>query len=165
MVEYRKAAEHTPSIPGTDLRLFAARAALWEGDSARASLELEGIVASGFRAPTVEARRSTIGAGLAAGEGRRAEALALYRDALRHWRELGLVFDEALTGIDMATLLDVDEPEVRAAVSTAREILERLGAKPFLARLEAAMRRASSVAVPKPVRSRDSSNVTGGNGS
>jgi hypothetical protein len=39
----------------------------------------------------------------------------------------------------MATLLDPSDPEVRAAAEAAREILVRLGAKPFLERLEAAM--------------------------
>ena len=83
----------------------------------------------------------------------------MYRDALRRWRDLGLVFDEALTYIDMATLLDADEPEVRAAADSAHAILERLGAKPLLVRLEAAMQQASSVAKPEPARSRDPSTV------
>ena len=160
VVEYRKAAESSTSVNGTDAMMFGSRAALWAGDVARASAELDAIVASGFRLPTVEARRSTIRAGLAAAAGQRTDALALYRDAIRRWRELGLVFDEALTCIDMATLLDVDEPEVRAAADSAREILERLGAKPLLARLEAAMQREpSSVAIPEPARTPDPSNV------
>ncbi|MEP7378045.1 MAG: hypothetical protein ABI725_00625, partial [Chloroflexota bacterium] len=48
------------------------------------------------------------------------------------------VLDEALTGVDMALLLDPSEPEVAAAIGASREILERLGAKPYLDRLEAA---------------------------
>ena len=158
-VEYRAAAELSASINGTDQRMYAAHASLWGGDIAEASVDLEAIVASGFRAPTVEARRLTIGAGLAAADGRQAESLAMYRDALRRWRELGLVFDEALTFIDMATLLDADDAEVRAAADSARAILERLGAKPLLARLEAAMARPPSAATPESTRSRDLSNV------
>jgi hypothetical protein len=65
----------------------------------------------------------------------------LYRDALREWRDLGLLWDEALCGLDMATLLDPADPEVRAAADAAREILVRLEAAPFLARLDAAMAR------------------------
>ena len=42
---------------------------------------------------------------------------------------------------DMATLLDPAEPEVLAAADPAREILIRLRARPFLARLESAMQR------------------------
>jgi hypothetical protein len=88
-------------------------------------------------------RRMTIRAGLAAMERRPADALGQYREALRGWHDLGLAWDEALTGIDMATLLEPSEPEVRSAAESAREILARLGAKPFLQRLDAAMARST----------------------
>ena len=41
----------------------------------------------------------------------------------------------------MATLLDPANPEVRAAAERSREILVRLGATPFVERLEAALAR------------------------
>jgi hypothetical protein len=50
----------------------------------------------------------------------------------------------------MATFLDPAEPEVRAAADAAREILTRLGARPFLERLDAASKRRST---PTPERS------------
>jgi hypothetical protein len=50
----------------------------------------------------------------------------------RAWGDLGLAWDEALTGIDMATLLEPADPEVRAAADSARDILTRLGAHPFI---------------------------------
>jgi hypothetical protein len=81
-------------------------------------------------------------------EGRPADALALYCDALRDWRDLGLVWDEALCGLDMATLFDPAEPEVRTAADDAREILVRLEAAPFLARLDAAMARSGQAGHP-----------------
>jgi hypothetical protein len=59
----------------------------------------------------------------------------------------------------MATRLDADEPEVRAAADSARTILERLGAKPLLARLEAALARPSSAAIPESTQLRDPSRV------
>jgi hypothetical protein len=43
----------------------------------------------------------------------------------------------------MARLLDSADPEVRAAAEAAREILVRLGATPFIARLDAALARSS----------------------
>jgi hypothetical protein len=43
----------------------------------------------------------------------------------------------------MATLLDPSEPEVQAAAEAAREILVRLRAAPFIARLDAAMARSA----------------------
>jgi hypothetical protein len=77
-------------------------------------------------------------AGIAALEGRASDALSGYREVLGVWRDLGLVWDEAMCAIDMATLLDPSEPEVASAAEVARRTLTRLGAKPFLARLDAA---------------------------
>jgi hypothetical protein len=76
-------------------------------------------------------------------EGRPADALPFYREALRCWRDLDLAWDEALCAIDMATLLDPADPEVRAAAEAAHEILVRLGAAPFIARLAAALAHSS----------------------
>jgi hypothetical protein len=118
----------------------AARAALWSGDAA-AYEDLVTIETRGIHGPAIEASRRTIRAGLAALEGRPAEALPLYRDALRSWRDLGLLWDEALCGLDMAQLLDPSEPQVMAAAERSREILVRLGAVPFIARLDAALAR------------------------
>ena len=133
---FHRAGEAYPT--DTEARSNAAHAALCRGDGPGAAAELAGIDATGFRAPAVEARRITIRAGLAAVEGRVPEALGLYRDALRRWRDLKLVVEEALCAVDMATLLDPAEPEVRAAMDSAREILVRLKAKPLLERLDAA---------------------------
>jgi hypothetical protein len=60
--------------------------------------------------------------------------------------------------IDMATLLDPAEPDVRAATDAAREILVRLNAKPLLDRL-AAMDRQRAPSAPEPARLRDPSTV------
>jgi len=137
----------------------AARAAIWMGDPTAAGDDLAALDASGFHGPAIEAERATIRAGLRALEGRAADALTLYREALRTWRDVGLAWDEALCGLDMALLLDPAEPEVQAAAATAREILVRLDAAPFIARLDAALVRAPasgghSAAPPKtPVAS------------
>lgn len=64
-------------------------------------------------------------------------------EALCAWRDLGLAWDEALCGLDMATFLDPADREVRAAAEAAREILVRLEAAPFIARLDAALARSS----------------------
>jgi class 3 adenylate cyclase/tetratricopeptide (TPR) repeat protein len=121
----------------------AARAALWAGDVAAAGDDLAELDASGVHGPAIEADRRTIRAGLAALEGRPADALILYREVLRAWRDLGLVWDEALCGLDMAILLDPADREVNAAAEAAREILVRLEAAPFVARLGAALARSS----------------------
>ncbi|MEO6349258.1 MAG: hypothetical protein ABIP53_01265 [Candidatus Limnocylindrales bacterium] len=88
-------------------------------------------------------------AGIAALEGRWVESLAIYRDALRDWRAGHAVWDEALTGLDMAILLDAPEPDVAAVIESTREILGRLGARPYLERMEAAISRATAPALPR----------------
>ncbi len=117
----------------------AARAALWAGDAAGAREDLAGFDASGVHGPVAEIQRTGIRAGLAALEGRPADALTLYRQASRGWRDVGYGWLEALIAIDMATLLDPAEPEVQAAATAGRETLTRLRARPFLARLDAAL--------------------------
>jgi class 3 adenylate cyclase/predicted ATPase len=117
----------------------AARAALWAGDVAAAREDLATLDTSGVHGPAVEADRRTIRAGIAALEGRRTESLGMYREALRAWRDLGLAWDEALCGMDMALLLGPTDAEVGAAATSARETLDRLGAAPFVARLDAAL--------------------------
>jgi tetratricopeptide (TPR) repeat protein len=122
---------------------LSARSALWMGNAAGAADDLAALDASGVHGAAIEADRTTIRAGIAALDGRPAEALTVYREALRAWRDLGLAWDEALCGLDMAVLLDPSDPEVRAASESAREILVRLEAAPFLARLDAAMSRST----------------------
>ena len=134
---HRQATMSLSNLP--ESMAHAARTALWAGDAAAARDDLAALDGSGVHGPAIEADRTTIRAGLAALEGRPADALAAYRDVIRAWRDLGLAWDEALTGIDMATLLDAAEPEIRAAAESAREILVRVGAAPFVARLDAAL--------------------------
>ncbi|MGH3073624.1 MAG: hypothetical protein ACRDQC_01780, partial [Gaiellales bacterium] len=119
----------------------AARAALLSHDVARANAALSGLVATGVHSATVDARRAEIRAGVAALDGHDAEAHALYRDALKGHRDTGVEVEAALTAIQMATLLDPSDPDVRAAADAARELFTRLGAVPLLARLEAAVNR------------------------
>jgi hypothetical protein len=121
----------------------SARAAIWLKDAPAALADLAILEDSGGHGPAVEADRTTIRGGLAALDGRAADARSLYREALLAWRDLGLAWDEALCGLDMALFLDPSEPEVQAATASAREILVRLEARPFIARLEAALARPS----------------------
>jgi class 3 adenylate cyclase len=116
----------------------AARASLWEGDPAGAGAILADLVSSGYRGQAVDLDLATLRAGVAALEGRRAESVAAYREAIRGWRQMGLAFDESLAVLDMAILLDPVEPDLRALVDTARESLRQLGAQPLLEKLETA---------------------------
>ena len=155
----RRTAE-TTSYFGPMAWPLAARAALWDGDLEAGRDLLEQLVGEPYRGSAVSADILTIRAGLAALEGRHAEALASYREALRSWQGLGLAWDEALCAIDMTTVLDPSEPEVRVAAEAAGTILSRLGARPMLERLasaasrqwEIAHRADGSVAVPSEDR-------------
>jgi tetratricopeptide (TPR) repeat protein len=118
----------------------AAHPALWLRDRAAAVALLARLEEVGGGGPTPDARLATVRAGIAALEGKTVEAMALYREALRGWRETNSVWEEVQTGLDMAELLDRDEPEVASVVASTRAILERLGAKPYLARLDALAR-------------------------
>jgi len=91
---------------------------------------------------------SELRAGIAAVEGRTAEALALYRSALSGYREAGCRFDVALTILDMATLIGADEPAVRSAIPEGREILESLGARLLIERLDATVSGGVRTAAP-----------------
>ena len=118
---------------------LAARAALWDRDLDAARQAVARMDASVVRGQAFGLDRVTLRAGLAALEGRRADAVAGYREALRGWRQLGCAFDEALAALDMAILLAPTEHEMAdapAAIEAAQDTLARLGAAPLLSRLE-----------------------------
>jgi tetratricopeptide (TPR) repeat protein len=143
---WRRLAEQD-AINAPEFYYRASRPALWERDVEAARSDLAALDATGVHGSVVELRRITIRAGLAALEGRSAEALGQYREALRGWHGLGLAWDEAMTGLDMAILLEPADPEVRTVADSTRQILIRLGALPFLERLDAAM--GTSTTVPR----------------
>jgi hypothetical protein len=118
-----------------------ARAALWDRDTDGARLDLANLDATGVHGRVIETRRATIRAGLAALEGSTAESVAGYREAIRAWHDLGLANDEAFSGLDMAILLGPSVPEVGPPAGSAREFFLRVGGRPFLERLDAAMGR------------------------
>jgi class 3 adenylate cyclase/tetratricopeptide (TPR) repeat protein len=126
----------------------AARASLWSGDVDGARGLLARFEGTGADTPAVSARRATMRAGVAAAEGRSAEAVVLFREALERWRTVHGRWDEALTGVDMVTLLDPGDPEVAAVIAPTRAILERLQAGPFLERLDTAVAAAGGAAKP-----------------
>ena len=88
------------------LRANAGHMALAMRDIELAREDLSVVETSGVHGPAADIDRMVLSAGIAALDGRSIDALALYRDALRGWRSLGLVWDEAVTGLEMATLLD-----------------------------------------------------------
>jgi class 3 adenylate cyclase/tetratricopeptide (TPR) repeat protein len=117
----------------------AADAALFAGETADAATDLAALDGTGFHTPWLELRRRGIRAGLAALEGRRAQAARDYRDALQELLDRGYGWTHALMALQMTTLLGPSEPDVVAAAEIARETLERARAKLLLQRLDAAL--------------------------
>jgi tetratricopeptide (TPR) repeat protein len=121
---------------------LAIRAALHAGAVDKAAAILAKLDASGYRGRVLAADSVAAHAGIDALEGRGAAALAGYREALHVYRQVGVVFDEAATVVDMAVLLpspERDAPDVVAAVDSTRQVLTRLRARPLLERLERAV--------------------------
>jgi class 3 adenylate cyclase/tetratricopeptide (TPR) repeat protein len=101
-------------------------------DAARRVLGLIGRGSVGAMTPGVEGVR----AGIAALEGRRDDAVALYRSALAAYRSYGMKFTLALTVLDMVKLLGPDDPAAKSVLDEGRGILEELEASALLARLD-----------------------------
>ena len=81
--------------------------------------------------------RRAMQAGIDGLEGRRTDALAGFRQAIRELDEIGAVLDGVYTAIDMAATLGPSEPEVQTQTDRARATLERLRATALLDRLDA----------------------------
>jgi tetratricopeptide (TPR) repeat protein len=118
--------------------MLAGRAAITAGEFGAAQAALDRLDRVGAHGGLLEADRRTILAALAASEGRRSEAIAEFREALRRWRDMRMDFEIARCGLEFVTQLP-DEPEAREAAEEARRIFETLRARPYLARVNAAL--------------------------
>ena len=118
---------------------WAARAALAAGDVARARVALERLQADPATDAPVETARVVTRAGVAALEGRRAEAISGYLDALARCRARRATFDIGRYALELVRRVGPEEPAVRAAADEARAIFVRVAARPYLAALDAAM--------------------------
>jgi len=115
----------------------AIRAAAWKGDAVRARTLFDALVDLARRGGTLDASRLGSEATVAALEGRHGDAERLYREALARFRSIGSTFDVAQFALDAAVVLGSDHPFGREMAAVARPILEQLGARPYLDRLDA----------------------------
>jgi tetratricopeptide (TPR) repeat protein len=121
-------------------------AALWLRDPARARRALAGLDGLQIRGRLFDAGRRAVQAGVAALEGRPADAQAGFIEAARHLRDLGLPFPLALTQLDLLATLGPEGPVGQAASSEAFEILTSLRAVTLLERLD----QLTTAGAPKP---------------
>src|SRR6185312_4812228 len=116
--------------------LYAARAAIRDGDGERARAAFDALVALSVRGPALDLWRLGIEAGVDALEGRWAEAALKFAHAFRELREMGTDFHLALVELDAVAVGPAGDRVVAAAAEDARAILTRIGAAPFLAQLD-----------------------------
>ena len=133
----------------------AVRAALWGGDAGKAREAADLLDANPSSAGATTAARAAARAGIAALESRRDEAIAGYRDALGRYRALGQDFDLACTALDLVLLVGSQERSAHVAAEEARQIFERVGARPYLEWLEAAIARPGSDGSSAGVKERE----------
>ena len=117
----------------------AGLAALLLGDRASAAEALAALEGTGAHGSFVAANRRLIAGGISALDGQQAEALTEFRAALGAYRDLGVEWRFALGVVVISTVIGTGESDIREAADEARAILVRLGAKPALALLDAAM--------------------------
>ncbi len=122
---------------------LAGLAALMAADPHRATAALAAHERTGAHARLIALDRRLLRAGLSALDDRRVEALREARAVIGEYGRLGLPWRQALGALMLLSTIGAGEAEVRAAGESAREILTRLGAKPFLERLDAALARPS----------------------
>lgn len=137
----------------------AGRYAVFDRDVAGARSDLKALLDLGNHGPAIEVRAREVEAGIAALEGDRAVATSLYRAVIERWDVLEMVVDSAIAALEMVTLLGPDDLQVSTAAEIAHGTFTRIGAKPFLARLEAAMERQPTTATREMIRSADPSTV------
>jgi len=131
------AAGYQTQVPEAGLSV-AARAAIWLRDADRLRPVVERVLSlpsSGAMSLAFNARDT---AALAALEGRRDEALEGFRLAQAEMRRFEQWFEFAAFALDAISVLP-DQPEVRSWAHEARAIFERLRARPYLERLDAAL--------------------------
>jgi hypothetical protein len=145
----------------SDLALGRAlRAALWSRDAPKARELADRLDAYPGSSGSTAAARVSARAGIAALDGRIDDAVAGYRDALARFRAVNHDFNLACTALDFVLLVGAENPSALAAAEEARAIFERVGARPYLEHLKAAMARpvaTGRAARPDAVTERSSS--------
>ena len=119
--------------------LGAGLAALMAADAVRASAALAAHEATARHGRLFSLDRRLIRAGLLGLDDRPAEAIREVRAILEEYDRLGLPWRQALGALMLVSVVGAGTTEIREMADAAREIFTRLGAKPFLARLDAAL--------------------------
>ena len=135
---YRRAfAAALPESSATVLALFgAAHAAMWMRDTQRIGEVRRALDQPTLRGRVLQALRRETDAALAGLGGDAARSASLFSQAADDWRTLRLPPVLAMCLIGQVAVLGRDHPSSAAADAEAREIFDRLGSPPMLARLD-----------------------------
>jgi class 3 adenylate cyclase/predicted ATPase len=106
---------------------------------------LDGLPQTGV---SLRVQRDAVRAAIAALRDRRREAIAGFRDVLHRHLEQGEDFEAASDGLTAVVLLGIDDPALAEMAAAARAVFERVGAVPYLARLDAAITRSKAAVAP-----------------
>jgi class 3 adenylate cyclase/tetratricopeptide (TPR) repeat protein len=117
----------------------AARAAALAGDAERLGLAAERLATLPRGERALRRQRGAVRAAAAALAGRRDEAIAGFRDVVRAWTDEGDDWEAAADALVAVVLLGADDPVLAELAALARTVFERVGARPSLARLDAAL--------------------------
>jgi class 3 adenylate cyclase/tetratricopeptide (TPR) repeat protein len=131
------------------LRL-AGRAALCAGDLGRVRRVAERAERLPDTGPSMHRLRTELESGIAALEGRKAEAIGGFRAVVTESLRQGEGLEGAIAALEAVVLLGADDAELRALAGQAREVLGRVSANSFLARLDAAIAGPPVVAAVAP---------------
>jgi class 3 adenylate cyclase/tetratricopeptide (TPR) repeat protein len=134
--------------------LVAARAAIRLGKRGPVAEMLAAHDALGIFGPAHIANRDGIAAGLLALDGHWPEAAVAYRDAIRRTAGLGLEMSRAQLLLDAAFVAPPGDSFGAEAAREARELFERMGARAFVAQVDALLARTPETGerAPRPAR-------------
>jgi len=113
-----------------------ARCAFRIGDRARARDAVAAVDGASRKGRAVDAKRLALRAALSAMEGDHRSALESFDEAVRAFRELGLLFELACHQLDMAAVL-AGTPQAAAIADEARTAFMTMGAYGLAAQVEA----------------------------
>jgi hypothetical protein len=123
--------------------LEAGTAAILGSDIPRARAAIAGLAGTMSRGRYWALNQRSLQVGLMALEGNSAEALREGRSVIAEYGRLGVPWRQAVFTLALVHALGPDDPELRERAGEARELFERLGAKPFLDWLDDALREPS----------------------
>ena len=119
-----------------------------DGDAAGVQASLAGLERSGSHGAVVKLSQLQAQAYLDAAAGLVEASLDGFRTARDGFDQLGLAFFVAISDMVLCSTHDLDLPQVQAGAAEASAIFERLGAKPWLERLELLLAQAAGTPAP-----------------